>query len=483
MMPYDYRDESGTLLYQKVRLEPKRFYLRRPDGHGGWIDNLDGTRSVLYRLNEFQGHKAVVLCEGEKDADRLWSLDIPATTTPDGAKAQPGKNWRPEYTEQLRAAGVERLAATPDHDNAGQVYATDAASACHEAGITVRVVELPGLLQKGDVSDWLDAGHTKEELDGLLRGAPVYEPDEADGVPEDRVGVTDDKQADGAAGPHRIVTLTAASAIPVRPVRWLWENRLALGTLALLGGREGVGKTICAYTLSADITRGTLPGDYLGTPRAVIVAATEDSWGHTIVPRLMAAGADLDLVYRVDVTNIEGTDTTLSLPYDLAALEQVVRKVRAGLIILDPLISRLDATLDSHKDAEVRLALEPLVKLAEAADALFLGLIHVNKSASSDPLTLLMGSRAFAAVARAVLFVLVDPDDESVRLLGQPKNNLGRTGLPTLLFRIVGTKVADTAEGPVWTGKLEWLGESDRSIREAVEASTGDRTATNITSG
>jgi hypothetical protein len=469
---YDYRDESGTLLYQKVRLQPKSFRLRRPDGQDGWIYNLDGTCRVLYRLNELQDRKAVVLCEGEKDADRLWSLGIPATTTRDGAKTQPGKNWRAEYTEQLVAAHVARVAATPDHDEAGRVYATDAAAACHAAGITAKVVECPDVPPKGDVSDWLDAGHTKEEFIALLRAAPVYDPD----VAGDADDVSD--RVNDQARRQRQVILTAASAILVRPVRWLWENRLALGTLALLGGREGVGKTICAYTLSADITRGTLPGDYLGTPRAVIVAATEDSWGHTIVPRLMAAGADLDLVYRVDVTSIEGTDTTLSLPCDLAALEQVVRKVRAGLIILDPLISRLDATLDSHKDAEVRLALEPLVKLAEAADALVLGLIHVNKSVSSDPLTLLMGSRAFAAVARAVLFVLVDPDDESVRLLGQPKNNLGRMDLPTLQFRIVGEKVADTAEGPVWTGKLEWLGESDRSIREAVEASTGDRTAT-----
>ena len=472
MVTYGYRDESGTLLYQKVRLEPKDFRLRRPDGQGGWTYNLDGTRRVLYRLDELQDREAVVLCEGEKDADCLWSLGIPATTTRDGAKTQPGKNWRSEYTEQLVAAHVERVAATPDNDEAGRVYATDAAAACDAAGITAKVVDLPGVPPKGDVSDWLDAGHTKEELLALLRTTPAYDPD----VAGDADGVSD--RVNDQAKRQRQVILTPASAIPMRPVRWLWENRLALGTLTLLGGREGVGKTICAYTLTADITRGALPGKYLGTARRVIVAATEDSWAHTIVPRLVAARADLDLVYRVDVTSIEGTDTTLSLPRDLVELERVVSEVQAALIILDPLLSRLDSTLDSHKDAEVRLGLEPLVKLAEAADALVLGLIHVNKSASSDPLTLLMGSRAFAAVARAVLFVMVDPDDETARLIGQVKNNLGRMDLPTLTFRIVGEKVADTAEGPVWTGKLEWLGESDRSISEAVEAAPGGRTAT-----
>ena len=280
----------------------------------------------------------------------------------------------------------------------------------------------------------------------------------------------------------RTLQLTPASEITIRPVRWLWKDRIGLGTFSLLGGREGVGKTICAYTLAASITQGTLPGVFLGTPRGVIVAAAEDSWEHTIVPRLMAAGADLTRVYRVEVVTEGGTETTLSLPQDLVALEQVVRDVGASLIILDPLLSRLDSALDTHKDAEVRLALEPLVALAGATETCVFGLIHVNKSSSSDVLTLLMGSRAFAAVARSVLFVMVDPEDEGRRLLGQPKNNLGdSTNLATLSFRIVGALVATTLEGEVWTGKLEWLGESDRSIREAVDAATesaGDRSAT-----
>lgn len=269
--------------------------------------------------------------------------------------------------------------------------------------------------------------------------------------------------------PHRQVGLTPASAIKVRPVRWLWEGRVALGTLALLAGREGIGKSTLAYTVAADITRGRLAGQYAGTARAVIVAATEDSWEHTIVPRLMAADADLDRVYRVDVTTAEGDPTGLSVPRDLAAVEKAVHEVGAALIMLDPLMSRLAANLDTHKDAEVRIALEPLTALADRTGSAVLGLIHVNKSTSGDPLTLIMGSRAFAAVARSVLFVMLDPDDETTRLLGQEKNNLGRTDLPTLTFGIVGAKVAETAEGPVWTGRVQWTGESGQTIRQALE--------------
>jgi hypothetical protein len=280
---------------------------------------------------------------------------------------------------------------------------------------------------------------------------------------------------------HRELKLTAASTIKVRPVKWLWDKRIALGTLALLGGREGIGKSMIAYSFAADITRGRLPGENAGQPRAVIVAATEDSWAHTIVPRLMAAGADLDLVYRVDVTTAEGVETGLSLPRDLVALEQAVNSVRAALILLDPLMSRLDAKLDTHKDAEVRIALEPLVAIAERTRAAIVGLIHVNKSASTDALTMLMGSRAFTAVARAVLFVLTDPQEDTARLLGQPKNNLGSLDLPTLAFTIASEHVADTDDGPVWTGKVVWAGEGAMSLTEALEASgksADDRTAT-----
>jgi hypothetical protein len=242
---------------------------------------------------------------------------------------------------------------------------------------------------------------------------------------------------------------------------------MPLGAIVLLAGREGIGKTILGYTLAADITRGNLAGIYRGTPHSVIVAATEDSWEHTIVPRLMAAGADLERVYRVDVATSEQVDTGLSLPRDLAALEREIGTVGAAMIILDPLMSRLDASLDSHKNAEVRQALEPLATLADRSGACVLGLIHVNKSPSQDPRTTLMGSRAFAAVARAVLFAMTDPHEESTRLLGQPKNNLGRSDLPTLSFRIIGAKVAATVEGEVWTGKLEWTGQTSRSRMES----------------
>lgn len=273
---------------------------------------------------------------------------------------------------------------------------------------------------------------------------------------------------------RRTVRLTAASRIKIRPVHWLWKDRLPVGSLALVGGREGIGKSTLGYQLAADITRGRLPGRYEGEPRAVIVAATEDSWEHTIVPRLMAARADLNMVFRVDVTTAEGMAGTLTLPSDISALGEAIDEVSAVLVLLDPLMSRLNASLDSHKDAEVRVALEPITALADRHQAVVLGLIHVNKGTGSDPLTRIMGSRAFAAVARAVLYVMTDPENDAVRLVGQPKNNLGRSDLPTLTFQIESHYVGDTDEGPVFTGRINWLGETERSITDVLaEADEG----------
>jgi hypothetical protein len=242
----------------------------------------------------------------------------------------------------------------------------------------------------------------------------------------------------------RRLVLTPASEIRVRRTDWLWAGRIALGTLSLLAGPEGLGKSTLSYEITARITQGTLPEKHFGTPRSVLVCASEDSWEHTIVPRLIAAAADLTRVFRIDVVDADDIHVGLNLPRDVAAIEQVAKDTGAALLLLDPLMSRLSDTLDTHRDGDVRRALEPLVAIADRTSMAILGLIHHNKSGSSDPLTLVMASKAFTAVARSVHTVVADPDDETGgrRLFGTPKNNLGRSDMPTLSFTIVGHCIA-----------------------------------------
>src|SRR5664280_2838144 len=126
-------------------------------------------------------------------------------------------------------------------------------------------------------------------------------------------------------GATREIRLTPASTIQMKSVHWLWKSRIPLGELTLLAGREGIGKSTIAFQIAAWLTRGELDGWFYGSPKNVIIAATEDSWEHTIVPRLTGAGADLDKVFRVDVIVDESRHGTLTLPRDVDELRKLAR--------------------------------------------------------------------------------------------------------------------------------------------------------------
>lgn len=251
----------------------------------------------------------------------------------------------------------------------------------------------------------------------------------------------------------------------VRRARWIWDGRIPQGELSLMSGREGTGKSTITFDLAASLSRGDLAGEHLGVPKAVLITASEDSFEHTITPRLLAAGADLSLVYRIDC--VEGS-SGVTLPTDLVSLEGLVHDTGAVMLILDPLISRL-GELDTHRDSDVRQALEPLVEMAETTGLAVVGLIHHNKTGATDPTKVLMGSTAFAAVARSVLMAAYDPEDGShnVRLLAHAKSSLGRH-MPTLAYAITEEAVGDD-EGPVLGSKIEWQGEDDRNAWQLLE--------------
>lgn len=166
---YDYLDEKGDLLFQVCRTNPKGFFQRRPDGKGGWIKNLNGVRRVLYCLPELLSadrEKTVYLCEGEKDCDALRKLNVVATTNSGGAE-----KWRNEYNETLRGRNVVIL---PDNDEVGRAHARQVAASLRDVAESVKVMELPNLPDKGDVSDWLDAGGTVEKLLSMTESVETF---------------------------------------------------------------------------------------------------------------------------------------------------------------------------------------------------------------------------------------------------------------------------------------------------------------------
>ena len=185
---YDYLNPDRTLRFQVVRFRvppgvAKKILQCRPDpaNPNAWIWNLKGVQPSVYRLPELieaDPSEWVWIVEGEKDVDRLRDHGLVATCNPMGA----GK-WRKHYNRQLRG---RKVAVIPDNDPAGIAHALNVATEVHTTADTVRLLTLPDVPEKGDVSDWLDAGHSIEELQGLLHVALPFEPEppETESEPE-----------------------------------------------------------------------------------------------------------------------------------------------------------------------------------------------------------------------------------------------------------------------------------------------------------
>lgn len=168
---YSYHAADGVEVRQKLRYDPKDFRIRHQGASGEWVYKAGPGPAVLYRLPELQAAitkgETVFVCEGEKDADRLAALGFVTTCNIEGA-ASPGQKtkWRKEYTAQL--AGAARVILLPDNDEPGRAHMAAVAAALKG---DVRIVDLPGLPAKGDVSDWLNQDHTAEELAALADSA------------------------------------------------------------------------------------------------------------------------------------------------------------------------------------------------------------------------------------------------------------------------------------------------------------------------
>jgi len=271
-------------------------------------------------------------------------------------------------------------------------------------------------------------------------------------------------------GERRLV-ITSAMDTRIGTFDWLYDLRIGKGTLSLLAGIQGLGKSTLAAKIAAMTSTGTLPGDSFGTPKYVLFAATEDSWANVIVPRLVAAGADRSMCGRIEVQTSEDEFGEMSLPDDNVQLEAVIKQLGVGLLVLDPLMSRLHKNLDTHKDSDVRSALEPLTKIADRTGMAILGLMHFNKSGQTDPILLITGSMAFSSVARTANIVIQSPDDKEVRYFGLPKSNSGitdKSGLPSLGFTIEGCEIPseDGSGKMVQTSKIVWGEETTETLQE-----------------
>ena len=232
------------------------------------------------------------------------------------------------------------------------------------------------------------------------------------------------------------------------------------GKAHLFCGRTGTGKSQLATDIEARITMGAeWPcGEGRAPQGSIIILSAEDGEADTIVPRLLAAGADLGRVHIISAVRIEDKGRrSFNLRADLDLLERkIVELGDVGLIRIDPISAYLGKT-DSHNNAEVRGVLEPIAEMAERMRIAILSITHFSKTGAASTTKALhrfIGSIAFVGAPRAAFAVIEDSSDTERRLLLHAKNNLAAPP-QGLAFRLKQTMVGDLGKGIV-ASRVEW---------------------------
>jgi putative DNA primase/helicase len=404
---YVYVDEHGSPLFRVCRTAYKNFFQERYES-GAYIPKLNGVRRVLYNLPEIIKANAVFVVEGEKDVETLRGHGLVATTNPGGADA-----WSDSYAEPFRDKWVFII---PDNDQPGRKHAWRVARSILPFAKEVRLIELPGVPEKGDVTDYL-AKHTKEELRNLVKAAkPVTAKDVEEKSKTESQNPKNDER--------RPVTVRI-SEVEREEVVWCWENRIPLKKLSIVEGDPGLGKSQLTLAIAAPITKG-LPifGDEgKCEPATVLILSAEDGLADTIRPRLEDMGADLSKVVALTAMVDEtGKERAVTLA-DLDILEAAITEHKPRLLIVDPIIA-FTAGADTHKANEVRGILAPLAALAERHACAVIAVRHLNKG-NGRAIYRGQGTIDFLAACRSCFLVGENPDDPTEKVLVHVKSNLG----------------------------------------------------------
>jgi hypothetical protein len=387
---HDYVDEEGRLLFQTVRFSPKDFRQRRPDGNGGWVWNLNGTRRVLYRLPELLDAVSrgadILVVEGERDADAAADAGVTATCNPLGA----GK-WRSEYAELLRGAGLVGVVA--DRDDCGRAHARTVAASLR--GVVEQVVILEALDGK-DVSDHLAAGR---ELDDLV----VMTDDTGGTAQRDIRGHSGDRFRSRVHVGAAVCDLPAPAALvdgllftPGQSVLYAppktYKTFLALDfALSVATGEQFMGRVVQTCTVLYVVAEGVG-----GIGRRV------DAW------RSRHNDADIDraafLTCAVNLTDRSAVDELCMI-----AVEH-----RAGLLVIDTL-ARCTVGADENSARDMGLVVESLDKLRDAINGHVLIVHHAGKDTTKG----MRGSNALLGAVDTVIELSGDNDAIRVHVEAQ----------------------------------------------------------------
>ncbi len=376
-LTYRYVDENGKLLFEVVRYEPKAFKQRRPDGRGGWIWNLEGVRRVPYNLPEVIKAEAVYVCEGEKDSETARNLGLVATCNPHGA----GK-WRPEYSKLLKG---KRVVIIADADAPGVAHARDVARSMVGLAESVKVIE--ALPQAKDLTEWVELGG------GDLEGAREQLLEIVNGTAELTAADVAKWATLKPESGFRLVRLGELLSRPDKPVDWVWQGRLAAGTVSAVVSKPKVGKSTFARNLCLAVSRGE---EFLGLHTkggpCIYLALEERVEDVTADFRAMGATGEEPISIHADTTPEGG----------VLALIALVRKHKPVLVVIDPLF-RMIHVKDEKAYAEGYKALGPLIDIARVTETLLLVTHHSGKALKADAIDSPLGTTAIGGAVNSLL--------------------------------------------------------------------------------
>lgn len=237
---YDYVDAEGEFLFRVTRMSDKNFPASYKE-NGAWVHrNIPAEKRVLYQLPQvkdaIESGRRIFLVEGEKDVHTLMVMGFAATTAPGGSNG-----WRDQYADSL--TGAAEVLILPDNDQAGWHYAQSARQSLQKRGIPSRLVELPGLPPKGDVSDWIVNGGSRDKLEQLCREVQIP-----------TKGIVPISDAMRWVAHHTIEPLAPGTPYPWPDVNYRTRGMRA-GWLCYIAGYPGHGKTAAALEIAVGVAK------------------------------------------------------------------------------------------------------------------------------------------------------------------------------------------------------------------------------------
>ena len=350
---YDYQNEQGKMIYQVCRMEPKDFRQRRPDGAGGWIWKMAGVKMVPFQLPKFSGAETIYVPEGEKDCESLARFGLVGTTNAGGGNAK----WRTEYNQHFKGKQVVIL---PDNDPPGRDHGLDVAANLYGVAQSVKILYLPGLPDKGDVSDWIQAGGTGDQLAALVKESSEWEP------AQESLNV-------------KIVSADVFLATEIeRPSAIIGSGIFMGGSGLILTGESGIGKSLFSIELAVKLSKGLSVWNYGVDKPYKILFIQKENPDYSVQTRLRRICKGLEARSITNIFMVERTfDADIGKTDDLEKMQRLIKKTGAEIVILDPLSSYHSA--NENNNIAMRQVLNGLTGISVAIGCSWIVLHHEGK--------------------------------------------------------------------------------------------------------